>query len=633
MHRISSKKIIICLVSLFILVTCVSCKANKPYYVYEYINYLANKSGIQGSENIEDNFKALNDFNILDSDDSVYLNDELDYDFLSKTICKLIGEKEYSIDVLASKDWISKYVKENSKVNETIAKEIVDKAVFYIDNRVFDYNYDFEFVKEPKDYDEQLYVGDLVFDETDETYKIVTNIVGDDYEYRDAEFSEIYAFYELQDTYEVDFSNVEVIPYGEEIDDSGYINNKFNLLASKNHVFNTDGYRISYTLSSSGIDFHISKKVDGITIYADADIKSVKPSFKWTYKENDVKNCYFNLKMNTTTSLGATIGKYGNYYLKLKDKDSSSFMSSIKSMIVPKADEIEAIIPICEIKTPIPNVPFAYLNMSVGIKLYVSGKIELTVYNNHNIGFEIIDGKARFFYDHKDDVDAIVSSSAKAALALNVGLDATKFRLCDVELDGGIKSQLKTTVHLYDDDFIETSEESDIAYSTLEEVSKDNPYVKVCGDVSLYWLMDLVCNTSKSMLKKWGFSKTFHILDDDNQIFGNLHHIEDGQFVKTCTRKSKKVTTNQGIQFAPANKIVLNTYAEVLLQGDSFTIEIESLPENYSLSNIVYNSSNTDIATVINGVIKAIKPGNAKISVYTSDNKYISYINILVSTG
>ena len=633
MRQISSKKILACLVSLLILVTCTSCKAAKSYYVYEYVNYLSNKSGIKDSLNFDDSFEALKAFNILQDDDKTYLNDELDYAFLSRSICRLIDEKGNPIDVLKTKNWISSEIEENDKVSEDIATNIVDKAVFYIDNRVFDYNYDFDFAQEPKQDDEQLYVGDLVFDESDETYKIVTSVENGNYEYRQAEFSEIYDFYEIQDTYEVDFSNAEVIPYGKEIDDTSYVNNRFNLLSSNNQVFNIDGFRVSYTLSTSGIDFHVSKKIDKTTVYADANINAVKPSFKWTYKDGDLKNCYFSLKMNTTTALGATMGKYGNYYLKLKDKDSSSFVSSIKSMIVPRSDEIEAVIPICEIKTPIPNLPLVTLNMTVGIKLYISGKVELTIYNDHNIGFEIIDGKARFFYDHNDDLDTLVSSSAKAALALNVGLDATKIRLCDVELDGGIKAQTKATLHLYDSDFAETKQESDIAYSTLEEVSKENPYVKVCGDVSLYWLLDLICNTPKSMLNKMGFSKTYHILDEDNQIFGNLHHIEDGQFVKTCTRKSKKTTSNNAIQFVSSRKIVLNTYAEVLTQGQSFDIDIQSLPNGYSINDIRYSSSNESVASINDGKIKANELGNTKIRVYTSDDKYESYINILVSTG
>ncbi|MBO4354487.1 MAG: DNA gyrase subunit A, partial [Clostridia bacterium] len=63
----------------------------------------------------------------------------------------------------------------------------------------------------------------------------------------------------------------------------------------------------------------------------------------------------------------------------------------------------------------------------------------------------------------------------------------------------------------------------------------ENPDVKVCGDVSLYWMMDLMFNTMKAQLYKLGFSRTFSILNEENQIFGNMHHIENGHFVPACT--------------------------------------------------------------------------------------------------
>ena len=47
--------------------------------------------------------------------------------------------------------------------------------------------------------------------------------------------------------------------------------------------------------------------------------------------------------------------------------------------------------------------------------------MNLNMYNKHNVGFEVRDGNPRFFYDHNDDLDAIIRSSGKSALALNIG--------------------------------------------------------------------------------------------------------------------------------------------------------------------------------------------------------------------
>lgn len=633
MHRISIKKVIVCLVSVFMLVTCTSCKAEKPYMVSEYLNYLSNSSGIDNSFNIESNFNSLEKWGVVIDSDIKYINDELNYAFLSKTICNLIEEKGNPLGILKSKGWINKSVSAVKKVNKGWAQSVVDKAVNYINNKTFESKYEYRYRNTIKNINDELYINDVIYDDSSNSYKVVCNIDENDVEYRDAEFEDVFSYLDIEDSFTLDLSNSEVIPLQKEEIDTSYINNKFTLLASKNHVFNKDGFRISYSINSSGLDVHVSKKVDKLTIYGDASINSIKPSFKWTYDSGDLKNCYFNIKMNTTSSLGVTIGKYGNYYLKFKDLDSSSFINKVKSMFVPKADEIEAEIPICQIKTPIPSIPFEYINMTVGIKLYASGKAEIVIYNSHNIGFETKNGNIRYFWEHNDDFDGIIRASAKSAIALNVGLDATEFRLCDIELDGGLKSEVSSTIHLYDTDFNKSEVKSDIEYSTLEDISKDNPYVKVCGDVSLYWLLDLLCNTSKSVLYKMGFSKTFHILDDNNQVFGNLHHIENGQFVKSCTRKGSTAIKNNSFNVSVSSKIVLNTTAEVLLKGETFNIEVVSLPENYALKDIKYISSDTSVAIVENGIIKAIKPGSSKINVHTSDGKYNTYINILVSTS
>ena len=412
--------------------------------------------------------------------------------------------------------------------------------------------------------------------------------------------------------------------------DTSYINEKFNLLASNNHVFSNEGFRISYTLNKAGIDVHISRNTDGVNIYGDLSLHNVKPVFKWLYEENDVRNCYFNLSFKTTEKLGGSIGRYGNYHLNLKDADASSFKSLISSIIEKQKDEVEATIPICQIKTPIPSIPTAFLNFDVLIKLYVSGKAEVVLYNSHCIGFETRDGNVRFINDTDRDLDAIIQASSKAALGLNVNLEAATFRIADIELDAGVRALVRSTIHLYDKNGELTSESSDYALSTLEELSDGNPDVKVCGDISLYYLLDLLINTSRSQMGKYGFSKTFNILDEDNQIFGNLSHIEDGHFVKKCTRNDRPVLV--GMNEVKSTRIVLDSYAEVLRRNETFKIEILALPEGYQNADLVYESADVSIASVSSGIIRPVSPGSTRIIVHTSDNKYSAYINILVST-
>ena len=429
-----------------------------------------------------------------------------------------------------------------------------------------------------------------------------------------------------------DFSKAEVIPYGEEYEDTAYVNENYQLMSSSNnHVFNSEGFRISYTLSTTGIDVHLSRDVNGLNVYSDVSINNVKTAFKWYDKEDDLKNCYFKLNFNTTEKLGVSNARYNNMHVTLKDVDSSSFLSALKSIVEPARDELEATIPICKVKTPIPNIPTAFLNLDLLVKLYASGKAEVVLYNRHEAGFETKNGQIRYISENDHDLDGILQASAKACIGLNLGLDAAGFTLADVELDGGIRGVIKSTAHLYDKDGKMTSKQSDIAYSTLYDLAQSNPDVKVCGDLSLYWMLDLIINTSKSKMSKLGFSRTYSILDDDNQVFGNLHHIENGQFVKSCTRKERVNLVSMEVS---SNRIVLDSYAEVLKIGSSYAIVVKALPDGYQKSDLTYTSQDPAIATVTSGgTISAVSPGSVKIIVRSSDGKYDATVNILVSTG
>ncbi|MBQ1567941.1 MAG: hypothetical protein IIZ80_08655 [Erysipelotrichaceae bacterium] len=587
----------------------------------DFLNTLAERSGIGTGE---DNISDLRNWGVKIEEDE--LDRSFDYTDLSEKLTQLIDEGD-DLESLKNKHIIDRNAKGKQIVLKKEGEDVIDRTVAYLNSRDFEPFFDYELKKQPKQPDDELSDGDIVV--MDSGYRIVRK-EGEEIVYEDAGFEDVFSYFEIADSYYIDFEEAEVTPYGEEYVDTSYINEKFNLLASNNHVFSNEGFRISYTLNKAGIDVHISRNTDGVNIYGDLSLHNVKPVFKWLYEENDVRNCYFNLSFKTTEKLGGSIGRYGNYHLNLKDADASSFKSLISSIIEKQKDEVEATIPICQIKTPIPNIPTAFLNFDVLIKLYVSGKAEVVLYNSHCIGFETRDGNVRFINDTNRDLDAIIQASSKAALGLNVNLEAATFRIADIELDAGVRALVRSTIHLYDKNGELTSESSDYALSTLEELSDGNPDVKVCGDISLYYLLDLLINTSRSQMGKYGFSKTFNLLDEDNQIFGNLSHIEDGHFVKKCTRNDRPVLV--GMNEVKSTRIVLDSYAEVLRRNETFKIEILALPEGYQNADLVYESADASVATVSSGIIRPVSPGSTRIIVHTSDNKYSAYINILVST-
>ncbi len=630
------KKIINCLVLCCICLTCTSCKAINPYLTSDYLNILAIKSGIdiQG----EDSLNSLINYGVV-SDDN--FDEYLDYEFLKDTICKLV-EDEYFFD---NQKLIKRRVNDDTYISEDEAITVIDRALKVINNKQFESKYE---IKEKEDvnylnnylYKDNLITtngkykcGDYLYLENDNLYKKVVgqNALGE-YILVDVSFDEIVENLYIQDSFELDMDKAIDIPGGT-IEDSVYSNNDRELLASnKTKSFKAKGYNVSYSFSKSNINARISKNTNGVNMFFDIAISGIKPSYKWNYKNGKLDDAYFKVSYKTIEEVGVSIGRYKNYYLDLKDRDASSFLSSVKSITSKYDDEIEASIKICEIKTPIAGVPSLYFNIDVLAKIYTSGKVEIVFSNNKVSGFEIKDGSLRIINENDRDIDFKVGSTSKAVLGLNFNIQALGKYLMDVELDAGIKGKVSTTLHLYDSDDNHVVEESDLVYSTVDELSYENNDVKACGDISLNWLLEFRINTSKTLLYKLGFWYKKEILNEKNQLFGNKTHIENFVLVDKCTRKDRlKKTKNNTI--INSDKILLERYSKVIVLNESYNIEIKALPNGYSTSDLIYTSKDNSIVSISNGTVSALAIGACEIVISTSDGKYSTSLNILVSTG
>lgn len=627
----STNKVVIRLAIIFIFVVCASCKAETPYYVKNYLNDLSTLSGIGNDEDINVTLQNLREWEIIDEEDINCLNDKLDYLFLTRTISKFTG-LDNKLSALSDKGWISTKALPRQKVSYEVGQAVIRKAVEYRNDMGTDVFFDVEYQDNVVPEDEVQKEGDIFFSKDRGSYQYYAPNDDGGMDEKDAEFDQVFKTFELNDGFEVDFSNAEVIPYEPDEESEVYVNTNFQLLSSKSHSFRKSGFAVSYSLSSSGVSLHISKNVDKVNFYSDIEIYSVKPKIKWKSQNGDVKNCFFDVEFKSTEKIGMSIGRYKDYYLKFKDLDSSSFVALLDSMIESPKDHVEATFPICKVKTPIPNIPTAFLNLDIMINMYASGKMEAVLYNAHEIGFETVNGNIRTISNHTNKLDGDIGGSAKAALGVNISLETAGFTLADVEVDGGLRGKVKSTMHLYNENGKQQQIDSEYDYSTLQDLSKGNNDVKVCGDISLSWLFDVTFNTYRTKLYDMGFSREFSVLDENDQVFGNLHHIENGMFVKKCTRNDKPVLKQNAIPIK-SNKIVLSTYAEVLLKNETIQISVDSLPEGYQESQLQFESSDSNIATVNNGIVTGKNPGSCRIKVFTSDRKYASYINILVSTG
>lgn len=623
MRQTLNKKIVLLLTCLLLIITCTSCRKNEDYHVIDYLDYLSKESGIGISSEVNENINALYEYKVLN--DQFKIEDELlNYEVVKTTLSNLM---ELDDDCLKDFGWISNDIKDGDLISKEKAIELVDKAVEYINNPVINEKLEYEYSENFTDSPENN--NDIFYDyDTNSFKKVETDNDGNIY-YSDADIGEVFDLLQIETNYEVDFSKSEIIPYDD--NHSGYFKSNYSLL-SESHSFNKDGFRISYSVSSSGVSAHISKEDDKVTRYIDLSISNVKPKIKWYMEQGDLKNCFFDVSFNTTEEIGYTSGIYKKYRFDFEDADKSSIKNFFNSIIEKRTNEIENTIKICQIKTPIPNIPTAYLNLDLVANIYVNGEIKLLLQNSHEMGFEVKEGEIRYIGDHTNNWDGIIQASAKATLGINFNLEATSFVLADIELDGGVKANVKTTVHIFDYDGNDETIEIENPYSDIGYISDDSVSIKACGDLSFRWVFDIKINTSRTVLYKYGFSKTYSITDDKDQVFNNLSHIEDGMFVKKCTRVKNKKVKDNSIKIIN-EKIILKSYAEVIKINESYLIEISLLPEGYSLDDVVIDSLDKSIVFVNGYKAIGVKPGTCKVRVYTKDNKHEAFINILVSTG
>ena len=622
------KKIGICFAGSLLALGLVSCKAEPSFVKEEYLSSLALKSGIGQGRSVEEDLSSLHDWGIIENEDLSSLKEPMTYGFLGETVDQLLDLEKEPLEYLKEEGLINEKTTQEDKADRETAEKIIDHAVDAINHPLFEHTYTQKLkdtVKKPGDVLEN---GDIFLYE--DTYRIFD----ENKEEKDcplAEYEDVYERLEVEAKEFLDFEKADVIPYGEILEDTSYINEYYTLLTSNDsHVFHKNGFRISYSLNPSGIDLHVSKEVKGFNIFFDASLHNVKAGLKWKEEKDDLKNCFFTLKFNTTEKLGVSDGRYGNYHLKFKDLDESSFQSLLHSLIEPLKQDEEASLTLCRVKIPFADLPGVNIVMDLKLKLYASGKSEFVLTNSHELGFETKNGKIRFINQNDHDLNCILQASAKGVLGVNITAETLGIRLADVEVDAGARGLVRSTLHYVKEDGEMDKTSSKLPYSVLSELSYGNPDVLVCGDLSLHYILDLHFNTAGTKMNRFGFSRSYSILNEEDQIFKNLHHIENGHFVESCTRRKKDSIVQ--MQEVRSDKITLSSYAEVLHQGKSYQIIVKALPEGYGIEDLSYESEDPSIAYAKGEEICAVSPGSVRIKVSTNDGKYVSYVNVLVST-
>lgn len=650
---ISAKKYALVFSLVFLVLTMGACQKYDDHYLRsEYIEDLKTKAG----------FETLDDLIawgvVLKSED---LDKILDRDFVAMTLTRLIGEKDCDKTIKDLKDSLDPdAIKtmaaldilglENGKSypKKEVTKEegnaYIDKAVALINDQDFEIKSDYKLKPEVEIVDE--YLLDEGFYQFEEDYDICDILMIDEVPYKvsdkkEAGYSLIKADYEevfeeLKFSYSgaLDLSQAQIIEDTtfKEVE-SIYQDDDLKRMASTNRVIEKNGYRISYSLSLNKIHLRVSKKNDqGINVYFDSDIKNIRPSYKWDYSQGVIKDAYLKVDFETSEEVGFSKANYKRLYLDFKDLDYSDLINSVPKAIKPQSAKVETSFELFKIKVPIPQIPFVNFVASVKLNIYVGGHVEIAFNTDHSLGVAIRNNALRIISDHDFSADGLVYALAKTTLGLDFNLEALGFALLDVDTKGGISAKAQATLHLFDTKGKMNTQKLDEDYDFINDVYGDNENVKICGDLSLNWILDVTLNSSETLAHRLGLSKTFHILDEDNQIFGNLSHFENGHFVEKCTAYDLVRLDDDESEKIDVNAIVLEKYS-LILKEDAIPLPLKALPEGYEKEDLRYKIEDETIVLLEDGLLKPLNKGATKIRISTSDEKYEVYLNVLVSYG
>lgn len=585
------------------MITCTGCKKTS-YLKSDYLRDLSIKTGIGNENYLED----LLGYGVID--DTEGLDEQMDGAYLKLTARRLIGNR------------IDEYDIESGSLDE-------DRTAYFIDIIYEILNH--PVLKEISEYAINDYIDVEKLEGTYEEGQLLRYqnefYIYENGSYMRAELEDIYEDFHFSTSKPLDFDDVEIDTDLEPVE-SSYANLKYELLASRSKTYEYEGFKITWNLHSSGIDIFIAKDLGSYDFYFEAGINNLVPNVEVNYEKGKIKDAFFAMNFKTSQSLGTRCSYDNKKVVVDKEIDGEELLKRIIKDY-RGSDEAEIVIPVLNITLPLGEMPGLMMEIGVNVRITASGKVEILLANTHCLGFEYRNGHMRFINENNHDLDFLMQGKASSGLGLSFGVSAANKLLFDLGSNAGIKGELESIVHLYDEDGKMKSDKNDLSYSLLSSFASGNAGIDICGDLYLHWILDLSINSRKSLLGKMGFGKNIKLLDQNNQLLSDYTHFEDGRFVPKCTRKGKKKFNIKSL-VGKDEKIVVNDISVVLDENECKTLSISKLPSDYLLSDLLYLSADENVAKVSAGTIVAVKKGATTIEIRTRDGKYKAYVGVVV---
>lgn len=325
---------------------------------------------------------------------------------------------------------------------------------------------------------------------------------------------------------------------------------------------------------------------------------------------------------------------------------------------------------IASIPTPITVGGMAGVIIEIRLGFSVEGSIELNVTTKTTQGIEYRKGSGIRTISDKS-VDQNIKLEAKAEMYLSVGvvLEAFTCNIVDVAAEVGIGGTVSTTLHMLDYSdksqvayqlaAVTTGLPGDALYLVSQKVNNQNGLIKIeqCTDVKVYFIFRITAGKN-SLIGKLA-SITYDVCGKDNGPYFVNNHYENGINVgDKCTLKfrtekgataSPTVTgsvdsgnntnnsdaedSNSSENVTTGTQLDLSEYAILVDTGASYQLKLDMIPEGNSESDIIWESSDTSIATVSSsGLVTGVSAGSAIVSAKTSDGTYNITCSVTVNS-
>ncbi len=122
---------------ILLLFICSSCRTGTCFSIREYLDVLAQESGIADSSE-EDVFGQLIAWGVIEEDDVALADDALDFAFLSRSICNLLQKEGNPLDVLKREGYLFGKLKEKDRVSKEVAMRVIARAVKTLNDRSYE---------------------------------------------------------------------------------------------------------------------------------------------------------------------------------------------------------------------------------------------------------------------------------------------------------------------------------------------------------------------------------------------------------------------------------------------------------------------------------------------------------------